>query len=149
MASGEAEWGVVACLALPYATIIQTAVTWYLPWQSPYTEAPIFLPGMADACPSQPAEIRWDWRKPFPLEDYYEDLITTLDVSTSRHMRSCMQVDNFWPEDFYMNFLGNRWDGSMPYGKVCGDINNDISPATTVAEVKAAAQTIIDDMFGY
>ena len=58
-------------------------------------------------------------------------------------------MESFWPEDYYMNFLGGRWDGSLPYGKVCGDINNMISPATSVAEVKASAQTIIDDMFGY
>ncbi|HKM17248.1 MAG TPA: hypothetical protein VJ064_03410, partial [Limnochordia bacterium] len=57
-------------------------------------------------------------------------------------------VDSFWPEDYYMNFLGGRWNGSLPYGKVCGDINNDISPATAAAEAKPAAQAIIEDMFG-
>jgi len=55
--------------------------------------------------------------------------------------------ENWWPMDYYMNFLGGRWDGNLPYGKVCGDINNNIAPATAVAEVKARAQSIIDDMF--
>jgi len=47
-----------------------------------------------------------------------------------------------------MNFLGGRWDGSLPYGKVCGDINNNVSPATAAAEVKQTAQAMIDEMFG-
>jgi len=161
---GEAEWGAgkYAFAFLPFYAI-GNHNDWpfthgILPWpQSPYTEAPIFLPGMADAW-FVPANAEYPLglvaldNYLFPLENYYEDLdnyIAGRVADKQAYEILYEAVDNFWPEDFYMNFLGNRWDGSMPYGKVCGDINNDISPATTVAEVKAAAQTIIDDMFGY
>jgi len=85
------------------------------------------------------------------LDNYYEDLdnyIASRVADKQAYEILYQAVESFWPEDYYMNFLGGRWDGSLPYGKVCGDINNNVSPATAAAEVKQTAQAMIDEMFG-
>ena len=86
----------------------------------------------------------------FTLDNYYEDLENYINdrvKDRKSHEILWHAVETFWPEDYYMNFLGGRWSGDTPYGKVCGDINNMISPATSVAEVKNTAQAQLDEMF--
>ena len=161
---GEAEWasGKYAFAFLPFY-FIGNHDTWpfthgILPWpKSPYTDEPRFLPGTADAW-FVPANAEYPLglialdNYLFTIDNYYEDLdnyIAGRVADKKAYEILYTAVDNFWPEDYYMNFLGGRWDDSLPYGKVCGDINNDISPATTVAEVVSAAQAIIADMYGY
>lgn len=123
--------------------------------QSPYTDAPTFLPGGADAW-FIPANSEYPLglialdNFLFPLDSYYDtldDYIAARIADRESYEILYEAMENFWPEDYHMNFLGGRWDGDLPYGKVCGDINGDISPATATAEVKAAAQAILDEMF--
>lgn len=159
---GENEFGSgqIAFAILPFYAI-GNHTNWpfthgILPYpKSPYTEEPLFLPGTADAW-FIPANAEYPLGLValdnflFPLENYYEDLeyyISSRVKDRTSYEILWTAVDNFWPEDYYMNFIGGRWDGSLPYGKVCGDINNNVTPATSVAEVKAAAQTMIDEMF--
>ncbi len=123
--------------------------------QSPYTEEPLFLPGTADAW-FIPANSEYPLGLValdnflFPLDEYYEFLdgyIAERIADRESYEMLYNAVENFWPEDYYLNFLGGRWDGDTPYGKVCGDINGDVNPATAAAEVKDAAQAILDEMF--
>jgi len=161
---GQSEWasGKYGFIFLPFYAIGEHN-DWpfthgILPWPtSPYTDEPRFLPGTADAW-FIPANAEYPLGLValdnflFPLENYYEDLenyISGRVKDRKSYEILWTAVENFWPEDYYMNFLGGRWDGNNPYGKICGDINNNISPATTVAEVKATAQKMIDEMFGY
>ena len=124
--------------------------------KSPYNDEPIFLPGAADAW-FVPANAEYPLglialdNYLFTLDNYYEDLdnyIASRVADKQAYEILYQAVESFWPEDYYMNFLGGRWDGSLPYGKVCGDINNNVSPATAAAEVKQTAQAMIDEMFG-
>lgn len=159
---GENEFGAgkIAMAFLPFYAI-GNHTNWpfthgILPYpQSPYTDEPLFLPGSADTW-MVPANSKYALGLValdnflFPLDGYYEDLdnyIAGRIADRESYETLYYAVENFWPEDYYMNFIGGRWDGNMPYGKVCGDINNDISPATSAAEVKAAAQALIDEMF--
>lgn len=123
--------------------------------KSPYTDGPVFLPGAADAW-FVPANAEYPLglialdNFLFTLDNYYEDLdnyIASRVADKQSYEILYQAVESFWPEDYYMNFLGSRWDGSLPYGKVCGDINNNVSPATAAAEAKPAAQALIDAMF--
>ncbi len=123
--------------------------------QGPYTDEPLFLPGAADAwfVPANaeyPLELIALDNFLFSLDSYYEDLdnyIAGRIADRKSYEILYDAVENFWPEDYYMNFIGGRWDGDSPYGKVCGEINSGVSPATATAEVKDAAQAIIDEMF--
>ena len=159
-AENEFGAGQIAMAFLPFYAI-GSHVDWpfthgIMPYpQSPYTDEPLFLPGAADAW-FVPANAEYPLglialdNYLFTLDNYYEDLdnyIASRITDRQSYEILYTAVDSFWPEDYYMNFLGDRWNGSLPYGKVCGDINNDISPATSAAEAKPAAQAIIDDMF--
>ncbi|NLL87670.1 MAG: extracellular solute-binding protein [Firmicutes bacterium] len=160
---GENEFGTgqIAMAFLPFYAI-SSHVDWpfthgIMPYpQGPHTDEPLFLPGAADAW-FVPANAEYPLglialdNYLFTLDFYYEDLdgyIASRVADKQAYEILYTAVDSFWPEDYYMNFLGGRWNGSLPYGKVCGDINNDISPATAAAEAKPAAQAIIEDMFG-
>lgn len=159
---GDAEWGSgkYGFAFLPFYAI-GNHNDWsfshgILPWpKSPYTEEPIFLPGAADAW-FIPANAKYPLGLValdnflFTLDNYYEDLENYINdrvKDRKSHEILWHAVETFWPEDYYMNFLGGRWSGDTPYGKVCGDINNMISPATSVAEVKNTAQAQLDEMF--
>ncbi len=123
--------------------------------QGPYTDEPLFLPGAGDSW-HIPANAEYALGLValdnflFSLDSYYEDLdnyIAGRIADRESYEILYDAVENFWPEDYYMNFVGGRWNGDLPYGKVCGDINGGVSPATATAEVKDAAQAIIDEMF--
>jgi len=122
---------------------------------SPYNDQPVYLPGGSD-CSLIPANSDY----PLGLVAL-DNFLWTLEMwETDRDNWNAGRIadresyeilleafDNWWPTDYYFNFLGGRWDGNLPFGKVCGDINAGISPATAVAEAKPMAQTLIDDMF--
>lgn len=159
---GENEFGAgkIAFAILPFYAI-GSHTSWsfthgILPFPlSPYTDQYVYLPGGSD-CSLIPANSEYPlglvaldnflWT----LEMWEEDRDNWIAgrIADRQSYEILLEAfENWWPMDYYMNFLGGRWDGNLPYGKVCGDINNNITPATAVAEVKARAQTIIDDMF--
>ena len=159
---GENEFGAgqIAFATLPFYAL-GNHTNWpfthgILPYpQSPYTDGPTFLPGTADAwfIPANAVDplalVALD-NFLFTLDDYYEDLdnyIASRISDRDSYAVLLEAVESFDINDYYMNFLGGRWDGNLPFGQVCGDINNMVSPATAAAEVKETAQKMIDEMF--
>ena len=159
---GENEFGAgqIAFVFLPFYAI-GSHTNWpfthgILPMPvSPYNDQPVYLPGGSD-CSLIPANSDY----PLGLVAL-DNFLWTLEMwETDRDNWNAGRIadresyeilleafDNWWPTDYYLNFLGGRWDDNLPFGKVCGDINAGISPATAVAEAKPMAQTLIDDMF--
>lgn len=123
--------------------------------QGPYTSESVYLPGGSD-CSLIPVNSKYPkglialdnflWN----LEMWEEDRDAWIAgrIADKESFEILTEAfDNWWPTDYYMSFLGDRWDGNLPYGKVCGDVNSGVSPATATSEVKATAQAIIDEMF--
>ncbi len=159
---GENEFGAgkIAMAILPFYAI-GNHVDWpfshgILPYpQGPYTDKAVYLPGGSD-CSLIPANSEYPLGMValdnflWTLEMWEEDRdnwIAGRIADRESYDILLEAFENWWPTDYYMNFIGGRWDGDLPYGKVCGDINSGISPATATAEVKDAAQAIIDEMF--
>lgn len=124
---------------------------------STYTNQPVFLPGNADSW-YIPANAEYPLGLValdnflFPLDEYEEELDNYISARVADRESYGILYDameNFWPDDYHMSFLGGRWDGDLPYGQVAGDINGGVSPATAAAEAKPIAQTMIDEMFDY
>lgn len=123
--------------------------------QGPYTDQAAYLPGGSD-CSLIPSNSEYPlgmialdnflWRLDMWEEDR-DNWIADRIADKNSYGILIEAFDNFWPTDYYMTFLGGRWDGDLPFGRVCGDIGSGVSPATAAAGVKDMAQSIIDDMF--
>lgn len=84
----------------------------------------------------------------FTLDFYYEDLETSIAdrISDRESYEIFQEAIKKWDEnDYYLNFLGGRWNADLPYGNVLDEVNQGKSPATAAAEVKAAAQAMLDE----
>ena len=113
----------------------------------------VYVPGTADAFylpanAEQPLELVALDNFLFPIDNYYEDLENSIAARIAdRQSYTIFQeaIEKWDAHDYYLNFLGGRWDNSKPYGNVLDEVNQGKSPATATAEVKAAAQAMIDE----
>lgn len=114
----------------------------------------VYVPGTADAFyipanAEQPLALIALDNFLFTLENYEEDLDSAI-LARIKDQESYSvfleAIDTWGSNDYYLNFLGGRWDNSKPYGKVLDEVNQGKSAATATAEVKAQAQALIDEV---